>query len=360
MKRKIIFSLDAGGTNLVFSAIEEGRVLDTTLTLPSRSDSLETFFLKLKQGFSGLEEKLGTGAAALSFCFPGPADYKAGIIGKLENMPFFTGGIPLARMLENEFKIPVFINNDGDLFALGEALGGLLPEINRQSVKQYKNLLGVTLGTGFGGGIVMNGKLFSGDNSASSEINRFSNYMNSGQSVEEVLSIRGIKNLYADLTGISFNETPEPFEIFQIGMGKSTGDKEAALKAWDIFGNVLGNALSNAATLTDSCVAIGGGISGAFPLFLPVVIEHMNGQFQRVDGLILSRMESVAYNWENEIERNEFLKNESITVKVPFSDQTQSYQSKKKIAVGISRLGTSKAVALGAYVYAARRLGFSE
>ncbi len=360
MKRKIIFSLDAGGTNLVFSAIEEGRVLDTTLTLSSQSDSLEAFFLKLKQGFSGLEEKLGARAAALSFCFPGPADYEAGIIGKLENIHFFTGGIPLARMLENEFKIPVFINNDGDLFALGEALGGLLPEINRQSEKQYKNLLGVTLGTGFGGGIVMNGKLFSGDNSASSEINRFSNYMNPGQSVEEVLSIRGIEKLYGDLAGISFRETPEPFEIFQISMGKSAGDKEAAQKAWDIFGNVLGNALANAATLTDSCVAIGGGISGAFPLFLPVVIEHMNGQFQRVDGLILSRMESVVYNWENEIERNEFLKNESIMVKVPFSDQTQSYQSKKKIAVGISRLGTSKAVALGAYVYAARRLGFSE
>lgn len=360
MSRKIIFSLDAGGTNLVFSAIEGGKVLDRTLTLPSQSDSLETFFLKLKKGFSGLEEKLGARAAALSFCFPGPADYDAGIIGKLENMPFFTGGIPLARMLENEFKIPVFINNDGDLFALGEALGGLLPEINQRSEKQYKNLLGVTLGTGFGGGIIMNKKLFSGDNSASSEINRFSNYLNPHQSVEEVVSIRGIKKLYGDFTGISFQETPEPSEIFQIGMGKASGDKEAAQKAWDIFGNVLGNALANAATLTDSCIAIGGGISGAFPLFLPVVIEHMNSTFQRVDGLILSRMESTAYNWENEAERIEFLKNESVTISVPFSDQTQSYQSKKKIAVGISKLGTSKAVALGAYVYAARKLGFSE
>ncbi len=360
MSRKIIFSLDAGGTNLVFSAIEEGRVLDQTLTLPSQSDSLETFFLKLKQGFSGLGKKLGVHAAALSFCFPGPADYEAGIIGKLENMPFFTGGIPLARMLENVFKIPVFINNDGDLFALGEALGGLLPQINQQASKHYKNLLGVTLGTGFGGGIVMNQGLFSGDNSAASEINRFSSFMNPGQSVEEVVSIRGIKRLYGDFAGISFEETPNPYNIFQIGIGNLAGNKDAALKAWNIFGDVLGNALANAATLTDSCVAIGGGISGAHLLFMPAVMKHMNGTFKRIDGQTLPRMESVAYNWENESDRKEFLKDETVRVEVPFSDQTQSYQSKKKIAVGISRLGTSKAVALGAYVYAARKLGFSE
>lgn len=360
MNRRIIFSLDAGGTNLVFSAIEGGRVLDQTLTLPSQSDSLETFFLKLKEGFSGLEKKLGVHAAALSFCFPGPADYEAGIIGKLENMPFFTDGIPLARMLENAFKIPVFINNDGDLFALGEALGGLLPQINQQSSKQYKNLLGVTLGTGFGGGIVMDHKLFSGDNSAASEINRFSNFMNPDQSIEEVVSIRGIKKLYGDFAGISFEKTPNPYEIFQIGMGTLAGNKDAAVQAWNIFGDVLGNALANAATLTDSCVAIGGGISGAHPLFMAVAIKHMNGTFKRADGQVLSRMESAAYNWENEAERKEFLKDETIRVKVPFSDQTQSYQPKKKIAVGVSKLGTSKAVALGAYVYAARKLGFSE
>lgn len=345
---------------MVFSAIEEGRILDQTLTLPSQSDSLETFFLKLKEGFSGLGKKLGVHAAALSFCFPGPADYEAGIIGKLENMPFFTGGIPLARMLENAFKIPVFINNDGDLFALGEALGGLLPQINQQASKHYKNLLGVTLGTGFGGGIVMNQKLFSGDNSAASEINRFSNCMTPGQSVEEVVSIRGIKKLYGDFAGVSFGKTPSPYEIFQIGIGKLAGNKEAALQAWKIFGDVLGNALANAVTLTDSCVAIGGGISGAHSLFMPFVIKQMNGTFKRVDGRVLTRMESKAYNWEDEAERKEFLKDETVRVEVPFSDQTQSYHPKKKIAVGITRLGTSKAVALGAYAYAARKLGFPE
>ena len=68
------------------------------------------------------------------------------------------------------FGIPVFINNDGDLFAYGEALGGALPEVNARpekagSAKRYKNLLGYTFGTGFGVGMVVNGELNRGDNS---------------------------------------------------------------------------------------------------------------------------------------------------------------------------------------------------
>ena len=70
-------------------------------------------------------------------------------------------------MLEKKFGIPVFINNDGDLFVYGEAIAGFLPYVNgllekAGSPKRYKNLFGVTLGTGFGGGIVRDGELFVG------------------------------------------------------------------------------------------------------------------------------------------------------------------------------------------------------
>ena len=70
----------------------------------------------------------------------------------------------------NEFKIPVFIDNDGSLYAYGEALAGYLPMLNKKirdagGIKQYKNLVGLTLGTGFGGGIVIRGQLMTGDNS---------------------------------------------------------------------------------------------------------------------------------------------------------------------------------------------------
>ena len=78
-------------------------------------------------------------------------------------------------MLEDKFGIPVFINNDGDLFVYGEAIAGFLPHVNgllkkAGSPKRYNNLFGVTLGTGFGGGIVRNGELFMGDNSIAGEV----------------------------------------------------------------------------------------------------------------------------------------------------------------------------------------------
>ncbi len=358
MKTKdlLVLTLDAGGTNLVFSAVENGKVLNDHVHLPTRSDHLEEFLTKLITGFSKLQQKLNKQISAISFCFPGPADYENGIIGDLENLPFFRGGIPLARMLENKFNIPVFINNDGDLFALGEALGGLLPAINRKTKKTFHNLLGVTLGTGFGGGIVNNGKLYRGDNSAGGEINRMSNFLNRNESVEEVLSIRGIKHLFAEQSGINFQDTPEPFDIYQIGMGNKPGNRQAAVKVWNIFGHVLGDALANAVSLTDSCVVIGGGLSGAHPLFLQEAVNQMNSYFQKKDSSQVARMEIEAYNWENTEDKNAFLKNDSILVPVPFSEEKQTFFPVKKIAVGVNRLGTSKAVAIGAYAFAVNQM----
>ncbi len=355
-KTATILTLDAGGTNLVFSAVQNHIILKEKVILPAPSDDLDTFLGKLKKGFSQLEKKCGTNADAISFCFPGPADYDQGIIGDLENLPFFRGGVPLAKILENEFHIPVFINNDGDLFTLGEAIGGLLPEINSKSRKKYGNLLGVTLGTGFGGGIVTQGKLFAGDNSAAAEINRFSNFLNRTESVEEVLSIRGLRRLFAEKAHLPFDEAPEPFEIYQIGIGATKGNQLAAQEAWQHFGLVLGDALANAVSLTDSCVVIGGGLSGAYPLFLPATIDQMNGYFVKKDGATLARMELSVYNWENEKEKDTFLKDASVQIQVPSSGEILTYTPQKKIAAGITKLGTSEAVALGAYAFALSKL----
>jgi glucokinase len=356
-KEITVFTLDAGGTNLVFSAVQNNRILQKKVHFPAASESLEAFLQKLIEGFTKLQQHTGLRADAISFCFPGPADYENGIIGDLENLPVFRGGVPLKKVLEHAFKTPVFINNDGDLFALGEAIGGLLPEINGQSTKFYHNLLGVTLGTGFGGGIVSRGRLFSGDNSAAAEINRISSWQNRAQSVEEVLSIRGIRRLFSETAEISFENAPEPLDIFKIATGQKQGNRQAALDAWENFGMVLGDALANAVTLTDSCVVIGGGLSGAYPLFLPAAMRQMHQDFVKNDGKKMPRLELSAYNWEDAAEREAFLKDESVRLQVPFSSETQLYRPHKKIAVGITRLGTSEAVAIGAYTFAVGKMG---
>ena len=357
MNERIVLTLDAGGTNLVFNAVNSNYEVIASKVIPAPSKDIDEFLSKLISGFDFINKEVGQKATAISFCFPGPADYSKGIIGDLENLPFFRGGIPLKDILEAKFKIPVLINNDGDLFALGEAIGGLLPITNKKladagNSKVYRNLLGITLGTGTGAGIVIDGKLLIGDNSAGAEINRSNNYLDPAQSIEETLSIRGIKNLYVKEAGISYEKAPDPGEIYKIGIGAIDGNREAAIRAWELFGTVLGHAIGNAVTLIDGLVVIGGGLSGAHALFMPAVIESLNGQFTRIDGNKFPRLEVSAYNLENPDCLRDFIKNDDIEIAVPGTDQKVSYSPIKKIGIGITKLGTSEAVAVGAFDFA--------
>jgi glucokinase len=358
---KTILTLDAGGTNLVFNAINSEYDVIASESLPTSSQNIEEFINKLIKGFHNIHDRTNKSALAISFCFPGPADYENGIIGNLENLPFFKGGVPLKNILEKEFNIPVFINNDGDLFALGEAMKGILPNINNSLAntggsKQYQNLLGITLGTGTGGGIVLNGKLLVGDNSAGAEINRSNNYLNGNMSIEETLSIRGIKHLYCVESGLDESLCPESSDIYEIGMGTMPGSREAAITAWNTFGTVLGHTLANAITLIDGIIVIGGGLAGAYRLFIPKAIEAMNGNFVRSNGQKYPRLEVTAYNLENKSSYSDFIKNEDVEIVFPLLDEKIIYTPQKKVGIGISKLGTSEAVAIGAYSYAIQNL----
>ncbi len=361
-EQPIIFILDAGGTGFKFSAVQDSREIIEPFTIPSAAPTLEEVLQKLIKGFHECETRCGTKAAAISFCFPGPADYPNGIIGDLQNLPTFQGGVPLKAMLENEFQVPVFINNDGDLFAYGEALNGLLPEVNalldqQRNPKRYKNLLGVTLGTGFGGGIVINKVLLNGDNSAGGEINRHRNPLYPTTSAEDSISIRAVRRVYGREAGIDFNDTPHPYDIYKIAMGQLPGNKEAALKSWEEMATALADVLANAISLIDGIIVIGGGLSGAWPVFMPMLIKKMNEPFADLnDGHPYSRMETEAYNLMDPQDMIRFTEKSGKMVKVPFSDQMVWYDPTKRVGVGVTKLGTSSAVAIGAYAYAMEQL----
>lgn len=358
---RTILSLDAGGTNFDFSAVRGGELIVEKLRFSAEVETLDEMLSMIIKGFEQLIQQSGQQPSAISFCFPGPADFTNGIIGDLENLPLFRGGVPLKAMLEDHFAIPVFINNDGDLFAYGEAIAGLLPEVNetlagKGSVRQYRNLLGVTFGTGFGGGLVNSGQLYLGDNSAGMEINRMRNKLYPQTSAEDSVTIRAIKRVYAREAGLSLNDTPEPEIIFKIGVGETGGDGVAARKAFGELAEVAGDAMADAVTLTDSLVVIGGGLSGAWPLFLQQLVDEMNFSFKELGGDDLQRMEVYAYNLNNDDCAKDFYEDTSRQIKVPFSNRQVTYDPIKKIGVGISTLGTSKAVAIGAYAYALNEL----
>ena len=307
----IIFVLDAGGTGFNFSAVQNYKEIIEAFTIKTASDTLEEHLKKIIEGFRRTEELCGSKPAAISFCFPGPADYPNGIICDLANLPLFRGGVALKDMLENEFKVPVYINNAGDLFAYGEALGGVLPEINAMlekagNHKRYKNLVGLTLGTGFGGGVVLNGHLLQGDNSAGAEVWCMRNILYPQTSAEDSISIRGVRRVYAREAGIEFNEAPQPFDIYEIALGNKEGNKDAALKAWDEFATVLADIIANIATVIDGIVVLGGGLSGSSKIFMPKVVELLNTAYPGLDGNKIPRMEISAYNLDDDVGQKAF------------------------------------------------------
>ena len=353
----IIFVLDAGGTGFKFSAVQNYKEIIEAFTIKTASDTLEEQLKKIIEGFRRTEELCGSKPAAISFCFPGPADYPNGIICDLANLPLFRGGVDLKDMLENEFKVPVYINNDGDLFAYGEALGGVLPEINAMlekagNHKRYKNLVGLTLGTGFGGGVVLNGHLLQGDNSAGAEVWCMRNILYPQTSAEDSISIRGVRRVYAREAGIEFNEAPQPFDIYEIALGNKEGNKEAALKAWDEFATVLADIIANIATVIDGIVVLGGGLSGASKIFMPKVVELLNTAYPGLDGNKIPRMEISAFNLDDEEGQKAFTATSGKMIKVPFSDKEVWYDPSKKIGITTTKLGTSSAVCIGAYAFA--------
>lgn len=359
---RTVLTLDAGGTNFVFSAIRSRQEIVSPVSIKSSGESIEVVLKNIIRGFEEVKSMLNEDPVAISFAFPGPADYLNGIIGDLQNLPLFRGGVALGPMLQEHFNIPVFINNDGDLFAYGEAIAGFLPEVNKKleeagNPKRYQNLFGATFGTGFGGGIVSGGRLFTGDNSAAGEINRIRNRVFKNFDAEESVSIRGIQREYANYSGLNIRSCPDPKEIFEIGMGNRKGNKEAAVAAYNAFGVAAGDALANATTLVDGLIVIGGGLAGAYPLFMPALIEEMNQPFNTISANPIERMEVVAYDLMDSNQQQQFYTPVDIEIAVPFSDKVILYNPTKRVGVGVSSLGTSRAVAIGAYAFAIYSLG---
>ena len=245
---RIVLTLDAGGTNLVFSAIAGNREIVGPIHFHSEPEDLDRMLSTLVEGFEAVRRQLPGAPVAISFAFPGPADYAHGIIGDLPNFPSFRGGVALGPFLEQKFGIPVFINNDGNLFAYGEAISGALPEVNALlersgSTKRYRNLLGVTFGTGFGAGAVIDGRLLTGDNGCGGDVWVFRNKHHEGMICEESVSIRAIRRVYGELTGA--DTVPlTPRDIFDIAEGTREGDRDAARESFRRFGEVAGDVIA--------------------------------------------------------------------------------------------------------------------
>jgi len=343
----VVLTLDAGGTNFAFNAIQSGALLlDEPVLLPACGDDLKRSLGNLVEGFTAVRRKVeGAGPVlAVSFAFPGPADYEAGIIGDLDNLPAYRGAVPLGPFLEKELGLPVFIRNDGDLFAYGVALHGELPELNREleargSSRRLDSVLGMTLGTGWGCGFTTSGKMFLGSSSTGCEIGTCP--WCDGRAIEDTVSRKGLGELFVEeLRRFGCTNLPDPddpalpkqmAEEARTDRGTSGG---AARRAFERFGEVFAFGAAWTINLFDpDLVIVGGGLAGAWDLFFPAALQVLRSR--SADGR--RRVFKRVFSLQDPQDREAFLADD------------QAVMAKKKVALAPSGLPTETAIMLGAY-----------
>ena len=173
--KKYRIGVDIGGTNIKIALVDfDGKIIYSNTT-PTRAEmGYEAGVNNIKQAIKELMQETGAdnkSIEAIGFGLPGQIDYKAGIVKNLPNIPGWVN-IPLAKIIEDEFSIPTRLDNDVRCAALGE--------LNFGAGKDCQNLICITVGTGIGSGIVLNGKLVRGASNAAGEIGHIKMDMTGG------------------------------------------------------------------------------------------------------------------------------------------------------------------------------------
>ena len=154
--------IDVGGTNLKAGLVDESYRIVATKKMPLEFKSMEQMGETLAQMALALVSESGISreeVACVGMGFPGPVDNKAGVVIKTVNIPIRF--MPVAEIFHRYWDVPVYLGNDADCAALGEYY--------HYENKDIESLILVTLGTGIGTGIILNGKIHSGINGCAGE-----------------------------------------------------------------------------------------------------------------------------------------------------------------------------------------------
>jgi predicted NBD/HSP70 family sugar kinase len=359
---RTVITLDAGGTHFRFSAMRGCEAVTDTFELPTHPNDLPQLLEDLRTGFQHIIDQLPEKPVAISFAFPGPADYPNGVIpDRLSNFPCFEGGVALGAFLEEQFHLPVFINNDADLFTYGEALAGALPMLNERirnagGVKEYRNLIGFILGTGFGIGVTSHDQMYMGDNCCS-EIYCSPSKWGQELIAEDGVALRAVLRHYRELAhDPKAAEYTDSYDIYRIADGTLDGDKEAALKAFDRFGEAAGYAIAQAACILDGIIVLGGGVSKAAKFYMPALLREVRADMHTLDGRTMPRVPSYVYNLEDPQEFEQFVHGQTKEIEVHGTGRRIRIDTQRRLGITLSQLGTSRATNIGAYCFALHAL----
>jgi glucokinase len=273
MSTEVVFAADLGGTNLRAATVDENGKIDFRLkqNTPQTEDPQEivrALVLAVRQ----CEEQSkanGRRIRAVSVVVPGSVNVQSGIVVKAPNLACLDG-FHLTCALTSELKLPALLENDANAAAVGEMWQG--------AGRGRRTIVCVTLGTGVGGGIILDGKLWRGVNDSAAEIGHMCVDPFGGVACQ--CGSRGCLEVYASATAIvrmarearprypdsllHTNEDLTAEEIYQAGM---KGD-ELALEVFRRMGVYLGLGLANLINiLNPEMIVIGGGVVSAWELF---------------------------------------------------------------------------------------------
>ncbi len=159
--KNLILGIDVGGTSIKFGVVKSGKILDEfalpTLAFEKPSKVVNQLVTGIKKVVSNFDKKVFLG---IGVGFPGKVDSEKGIVTSAPNFNNWNN-VQVKKSL-SQFKLPVFIDNDANCAALGELFYG--------KGKKLNNFIMITIGTGVGGGIIINKKLFCGETGGAGEI----------------------------------------------------------------------------------------------------------------------------------------------------------------------------------------------
>jgi len=252
--------VDVGATKIAAGFTFGGKIIKKTKT-PTQAEKGKALAIKniiaaIKTVYAPKIKGIGIGIA-------GQINSQKGLAVSSPNFSKDFKNVPLAKIIQNTFKKPVLIDNDANCFALGEAIYG--------AGKNYKYLAGLTLGTGVGGGIVINKKIYHGRDGLAAEIGHTVIVKNGlkcscGQNghLEAYTSGNAMINLYQKLSG----QKKDTFEIEALA---KKGEKNA-LRVFKIMTEHLALGLANIINIFNpEIIILGGGLSRVDILTKPAI-----------------------------------------------------------------------------------------
>ena len=238
-EKKYVLGLDIGGTKISSGLNEKGVIFDRIETKTPSEESQEYILETIADQISHYRPYE---FRAIGIGIPGLVDPHLGIVYNLANIPSFQK-VPLKDFLENRFNVPVVVNNDANCFTLGEYYFG--------AAKAHSHVVGITLGTGIGTGIIANSHLYTGYICGAGEWGGVP-YLD--KTFEDYCSSKFFEKVYCENSK---------------KLAKKARDKDpVALRAFGIYGEHLGMLVNRILyTYAPEAIVIGGSIRKAYPLF---------------------------------------------------------------------------------------------